>query len=139
MRTLLKTRYFLLLAALFMLMPTISSAQVAVSISIAPPVIPVYAQPPCPTEGYLWTPGYWAYGAAGYYWVPGVWVAPRRLAFYGRPVTGALQAACMCFTGATGVRTSDSTAVLTTDLGTAVSASLEAVGQAALSLTTRRW
>ena len=62
-----------------MLMPTVSSAQVSLSISIAPPVIPVYAQPPCPTEGYLWTPGYWAYGAAGYYWVPGVWVAPPQV------------------------------------------------------------
>jgi hypothetical protein len=27
-----------------------------------------------PGEGYIWTPGYWAYGDAGYYWVPGVWV-----------------------------------------------------------------
>ncbi len=26
--------------------------------------------------GYLWTPGYWAYGPMGYYWVPGVWVSP---------------------------------------------------------------
>ena len=55
-----------------------ASAQIAVGISIrvAPPAIPVYVQPPCPTEGYLWTPGYWAYGASDYYWVPGVWVAP---------------------------------------------------------------
>jgi hypothetical protein len=30
-------------------------------------------------EGYLWTPGYWAYGDAGYYWVPGAWVAPPRV------------------------------------------------------------
>ncbi|HMD09626.1 MAG TPA: YXWGXW repeat-containing protein [Candidatus Acidoferrum sp.] len=53
-------------------------AQIAVGISIhvAPPAIPVYVQPPCPTEGHLWTPGYWAYGASDYYWVPGVWVAP---------------------------------------------------------------
>jgi hypothetical protein len=55
-----------------------ASAQIAVGISIrvAPPAIPVYVQPPCPTEGYLWTPGYWAYGESDYYWVPGVWVAP---------------------------------------------------------------
>lgn len=45
---------------------------------IAPPALPVYVQPPCPVEGYLWTPGYWAYGPAGYYWVQGVWVAPPR-------------------------------------------------------------
>ncbi len=58
-----------------------SSAQVAVGISvhIGPPALPVYAQPPCPADGYLWTPGYWAYGPVGYYWVPGVWVAPPRV------------------------------------------------------------
>ena len=67
----------LLLAALFMIMPTISfAADVSVSITVAPPAIPVYEQPVCPHEGYLWTPGYWAYGPVGYYWVPGVWVAP---------------------------------------------------------------
>lgn len=49
---------------------------VGVSINIAPPVLPVYVQPPLPAEGYIWTPGYWAYGGAGYYWVPGVWVRP---------------------------------------------------------------
>ncbi|MGC1616985.1 MAG: YXWGXW repeat-containing protein [Candidatus Acidiferrum sp.] len=55
-----------------------ASAQIVVGISVhvAPPALPVYVQPACPTEGYLWTPGYWAYGDAGYYWVPGVWVAP---------------------------------------------------------------
>ena len=51
-------------------------AAVFVSINIAPPVLPVYTQPICPGSGYLWTPGYWAYGSEGYYWVPGVWVQP---------------------------------------------------------------
>lgn len=58
--------------------PQASQAGIAVSITIAPPVLPVYVQPPCPVAGYLWTPGYWAYGVEGYYWVPGVWVAPPR-------------------------------------------------------------
>lgn len=49
---------------------------VGISVGFAPPVLPVYAQPPLPAPGYLWTPGYWAYGPAGYYWVPGVWVQP---------------------------------------------------------------
>jgi hypothetical protein len=50
---------------------------VGVSITIAPPLIPVYAQPVCPDDGYIWTPGYWAYDEYdGYYWVPGVWVLP---------------------------------------------------------------
>src|SRR5271154_1491527 len=62
-------------------MPSPASAQIAVGISVhvGPPALPVYVQPPCPTEGFLWTPGYWAYGNAGYYWVPGVWIAPPRV------------------------------------------------------------
>ena len=59
--------------------PAASHAGVFVSITIAPPALPVYVQPPCPTDGYLWTPGYWAYGDAGYYWVPGVWISPPRV------------------------------------------------------------
>lgn len=51
-------------------------AAVVISVGFAPPVLPVYAQPVCPGPGYLWTPGYWAYGPDGYYWVPGVWVEP---------------------------------------------------------------
>ena len=49
---------------------------IGVSIRVAPPALPVYTQPPCPTPGFLWTPVYWAYGTPGYYWTPGVWVAP---------------------------------------------------------------
>jgi len=53
-----------------------SSASVFVSVNFAPPPIPVYAQPLCPGPGYIWAPGYWAYGPDGYYWVPGTWVLP---------------------------------------------------------------
>jgi hypothetical protein len=49
---------------------------VAINIRVAPPVLPVYEQPPLPAPGYLWTPGYWSYGDAGYFWVPGVWAQP---------------------------------------------------------------
>jgi Domain of unknown function (DUF4124)/WXXGXW repeat (2 copies) len=46
----------------------------------APPPLANEEQPPCSTEGYLWTPGYWAWGVAGrYVWVPGNWVAPPRV------------------------------------------------------------
>jgi hypothetical protein len=46
--------------------------------SVAPPELPQYEQPACPTEGYLWQPGYWGWNpvAVDYYWVAGVWVAP---------------------------------------------------------------
>jgi hypothetical protein len=77
---------FLLLVCVF-LIPTSSFAQVAIGVSIrvAPPPLPVYAQPPCPVEGYIWTPGYWAYGVSDYYWVPGVWVAPPRVGLLWTP------------------------------------------------------
>lgn len=67
----------LMVVALFT-MPAKSRAGVAISITIAPPVLPVYTQPPCPMDGYLWMPGYWAWSPAGYYWVPGTWVLPPR-------------------------------------------------------------
>jgi hypothetical protein len=67
----------LLLAVLVMAAPAPSSAQVAVGISvtIAPPALPVYVQPICPGPGFIWIPGYWAWDPEfGYYWVPGTWV-----------------------------------------------------------------
>ncbi len=54
-----------------------AQANVTVTANTAPPELPTYQQPPCPTDGYLWTPGYWAFNLAnGFFWVPGVWVAP---------------------------------------------------------------
>jgi hypothetical protein len=59
------------------MMASASSAQALdVSITIAPPPLPVYEQPPIPDVDYLWVPGYWAWSPAGYYWVPGTWVLP---------------------------------------------------------------
>src|ERR1700758_1164776 len=56
--------------------PTAANARVFVSVAIAPPAIPVYEQPYAPGYGYIWTPGYWAYGDNGYDWVDGAWVMP---------------------------------------------------------------
>src|SRR5450631_468783 len=58
---------------------------IGVSIRIGPPDLPVYTQPPCPYDGYLWEPGYWAYGEEGYYWVPGVWIVPPQVGFLWTP------------------------------------------------------
>ena len=58
---------------------------VSISANIAPPPLPVYTQPPCPVDGFLWTPGYWAYGDMGYYWVSGVWVRPPHFGFLWTP------------------------------------------------------
>ncbi len=62
-------------AVLLAALPVISDAGVliGVSVNIAPPVLPVYVQPPCPAAGYIWIPGYWAWGDEDYYWVPGTW------------------------------------------------------------------
>ncbi len=67
---------FMLLILGVLVVPSPASAQIAVGVSIhvGPPALPVYAQPICPAPGYIWTPGYWAYGTEGYYWVPGTWV-----------------------------------------------------------------
>jgi hypothetical protein len=80
---LLKTHARSLFAALLLsVLPALSMAQVGVNISVnvPPPELPVYEQPPIPADGYLWTPGYWAWGddIQDYYWVPGTWVlAPQ--------------------------------------------------------------
>src|SRR2546423_1706555 len=46
-----------------------SFAQVGISVSFGPPALPVYEQPVCPGEGYIWTPGSWAWDEddGGYY------------------------------------------------------------------------
>ena len=49
---------------------------IGISVNIAPPVLPVYVQPPIPAAGYIWVPGYWAWADGGYYWVPGTWIEP---------------------------------------------------------------
>jgi hypothetical protein len=78
-------RRLLIAAALTAPMLTLPAAHaqigigIGISVHVAPPALPVYVQPPLPAPGYLWTPGYWAYGDAGYYWVPGVWVQPPRV------------------------------------------------------------
>ncbi len=70
-----------LVAVLFALFSIIGAAEKAnaglfLSITIAPPALPVYVQPPIPGPGYMWTPGYWSWDedVSDYYWVPGAWV-----------------------------------------------------------------
>ena len=52
----------LLLALAMPFLATASFAQVGVAITVAPPELPAYEQPLCPGDGYIWTPGYWAWG-----------------------------------------------------------------------------
>jgi hypothetical protein len=64
-----------------------SFAQIGVAIRIGPPALPVYEQPLCPGDGYLWTPGYWGYDydVTDYYWVPGTWVTAPEVGFLWTP------------------------------------------------------
>jgi hypothetical protein len=57
--------------------PAAAQVGIVISVQIAPPILPVYSQPPLPAYGYIWTPGYWSWiDPVGYYWVPGTWVQP---------------------------------------------------------------
>jgi hypothetical protein len=78
-----------LLVMLTLCMPVSSAAQIAVGVTVgfAPPDLPVYEQPICPGDGYLWTPGYWAWDDdfGDYYWVPGTWVLAPEPGFLWTP------------------------------------------------------
>ena len=81
-----KLRLFILTAVAFVALPLAPSvAQVGISINFAPPPLLVEVQPPVPVAGYIWTPGYWAWGVSNYYWVPGAWVAPPVVGFLWTP------------------------------------------------------
>jgi hypothetical protein len=77
----------LLFAVVLLAISVASSAQVGISISIriAPPELPLYEQPIAPGDGYIWTPGYWAYGDDDYYWVPGTWVMAPEVGYLWTP------------------------------------------------------
>jgi hypothetical protein len=77
----------LLLALAVLAMSTASFAQVRISVAFGPPALPVYEQPLCPGEGYIWTPGYWAWDDDydDYYWVPGTWVLAPEIGFLWTP------------------------------------------------------
>ncbi len=72
--------FFLALAT-----PAVSFAQISVVITIGPPPIPMYEQPFCPGDGYVWAPGYWAWGDDGYFWVPGTWVRAPEIGLLWTP------------------------------------------------------
>jgi hypothetical protein len=77
----------MLAASALVLAPGAAEAQISIGIgvNIAPPPLPVYVQPPIPAPGYLWTPGFWGWGANGYYWVPGTWAAPPAVGLLWTP------------------------------------------------------
>jgi hypothetical protein len=84
MRTLVLIRS-LLFAVMLMALSTASFAQIGVSVSFGPPALPIYEQPICPGDGYIWTPGYWDWDGDDYYWVPGTWVEAPEVGFLWTP------------------------------------------------------
>ncbi|HTZ84659.1 MAG TPA: hypothetical protein VMB66_15780 [Candidatus Acidoferrales bacterium] len=67
-----------LLGLAVLVMSSAAFAQLRISVNFGPPALPVYEQPLCPGDGYIWTPGYWGWDDVDqdYYWVPGTWVLP---------------------------------------------------------------
>ena len=85
---LIRTLLFAFLSGLVVLcMSATSFGAIGIAVSFAPPPLPVYEQPLCPGDGYLWTPGYWAWGDDfdDYYWVPGTWVLAPEVGFFWTP------------------------------------------------------
>jgi hypothetical protein len=78
---------FLLMTVALLALSAAAFAQigVAVAVSFGPPELPVYEQPVCPEEGYIWTPGFWAWDGDDYYWVPGTWVPAPEAGFLWTP------------------------------------------------------
>jgi WXXGXW repeat (2 copies) len=78
---------FLLFSLITLTLSTASFGQIGISVSFGPPALPVYTQPLCPAEGYIWVPGYWAYDPnyGDYYWVPGTWVLAPEVGYLWTP------------------------------------------------------
>jgi hypothetical protein len=76
-----------LVAVFFFLNAAPSRAQFAINFTIGqpPPPIPSYSVLPVQNPGYIWQPGYWAWGPGGYYWVPGTWLAPPQTGYLWTP------------------------------------------------------
>ena len=80
-------RYSFSVALVFLAMSAASFGQFRVAVTFGPPALPVYEQPVCPGDGYIWTPGYWAWDddSEDYYWVPGTWVEAPEVGYLWTP------------------------------------------------------
>jgi hypothetical protein len=64
------------LAAMLLSLPLAASAQVGVSVTIAPPALRYEPVPP-PRSGWVWAPGHWHWINGHYVWYRGSWLAAR--------------------------------------------------------------
>ncbi len=79
-------RWLLLLAGVLMVSSAaLAQVSVGISVHVGPPALPVYEQPACPGDGFIWIPGYWYWGPDGYFWVPGTWVIAPQVGFLWTP------------------------------------------------------
>ena len=80
-------RVVMMLAIGMLALCTPSLSQMRISVTFGPPALPVYEQPACPGDGYIWTPGYWAWSDdyGDYYWVPGTWVLAPEVGYFWTP------------------------------------------------------
>jgi hypothetical protein len=86
MRTAVAVRSLLLLVVLLGFSHrALAQIGIGISVNFGPPTLPVYAQPICPADGYIWTPGYWAFYDGDYFWVPGTWVQAPQVGFLWTP------------------------------------------------------
>jgi|SRR6516162_6932353 hypothetical protein len=86
MRTAVAIRSLLLLVVLLAFSyGALAQIGIGISVNFGPPALPVYEQPICPADGYIWTPGYWAFYDGDYYWVPGTWVLAPQVGFLWTP------------------------------------------------------
>lgn len=65
--------------------PAAAAVNIGVAITLAPPPLPEMIQPVAPGPGYIWTPGYWAWGPDGYYWIDGAWLVPPAIGLLWTP------------------------------------------------------
>ena len=71
-------------AAAFAPLPAMAQTDVQVYIGSAPPA-PLYERAPVVRRGYVWSPGYWAWGGHRHHWVPGAYVVERPGYVYAPP------------------------------------------------------
>lgn len=73
------------LALVVLLFSSASFAQLRITVGFGPPALPVYDQPVCPGDGFIWAPGYWAWDGDDYYWVPGTWIEAPEVGYLWTP------------------------------------------------------
>ena len=80
-------RAVLLFVGVMLAISSASFGQVRIAVSFGPPALPIYEQPLCPGDGYIWTPGYWAWSDddGDYYWVPGTWILAPEVGYLWTP------------------------------------------------------